>query len=85
MSSAPATAKRVSKKEVASAVAPVVAAAPAPVAAAAPVALVRAVSIALVSVRPSCGRSMAIACYKVGPGRRDCPCRAVYIALVSEA
>ena len=38
MSSAPATAKRVSKKEVASAVAPVVAAAPAPVAAAAPVA-----------------------------------------------
>ena len=38
MSSAPATAKRVSKKEVASVVAPVVAAAPAPVAAAAPVA-----------------------------------------------
>ena len=38
MSSAPATAKRVSKKDVASAVAPVVAAAPAPVAAAAPVA-----------------------------------------------
>jgi hypothetical protein len=38
MSSAPATAKRVSKKEVAPAAAPVVAAAPAPVAAAAPVA-----------------------------------------------